>query len=78
LKASLNNSPNPKPKNSTAALSRWGASPEEKILLILTEIPENVYLSGRNICNLKIIRADSLNVYDVILADRSYRHRRQP
>jgi large subunit ribosomal protein L4 len=36
----------------------------------LTEIPENVYLSGRNICNLKIIRADSLNVYDVILADR--------
>ncbi|MCZ8190524.1 MAG: 50S ribosomal protein L4 [Microcystis sp. LE19-338.1B] len=60
----------PKTKELTAALSRWGASPEEKILLILTEIPENVYLSGRNICNLKIIRADSLNVYDVILADR--------
>jgi large subunit ribosomal protein L4 len=54
----------------TAALNRWGADQGEKVLLILSEVPENVYLSARNICNLKIIRADSLNVYDVILADR--------
>jgi large subunit ribosomal protein L4 len=62
--------PQPKTKELTAALNRWGADQGEKVLLILSEVPENVYLSARNICNLKIIRADSLNVYDVILADR--------
>jgi large subunit ribosomal protein L4 len=60
----------PKTKELTAALTRWGVETDEKVLLILTEVPENVYLSGRNIPTLKIVRADSLNVYDVILADR--------
>ncbi|MEG3437367.1 50S ribosomal protein L4 [Pannus brasiliensis CCIBt3594] len=60
----------PKTKELNAAFTRWGVEKDEKVLLILTEIPENIYLSGRNIETLKIVRADSLNVYDVIVADR--------
>ncbi len=60
----------PKTKELAGALTRWGVSENEKILLILTEVPENVLLSARNLCNVKIIRADSLNVYDVLVANR--------
>ena len=62
--------PQPKTKELATAFSRWGVEPDSKVLLILPEIPENVYLSGRNLSNLKLIRADSLNVYDVLAADK--------
>jgi len=60
----------PKTKDLLAALTRWGVTPEQKSLLILSEIADNVYLSGRNIENLKIIAADQLNVYDLLHADK--------
>jgi large subunit ribosomal protein L4 len=60
----------PKTKELLAALARWGAAPENKILLILAEIAENIYLSGRNIENLKLMPADQLNVYDLLHADK--------
>ncbi|MBX9255085.1 50S ribosomal protein L4 [Desmonostoc muscorum CCALA 125] len=60
----------PKTKDLVAALARWGAAPENKTLLILSEFPENVSLSGRNIQNLKLIAADQLNVYDLLHADK--------
>jgi large subunit ribosomal protein L4 len=60
----------PKTKELTAALTRWGVEKDDKVLLILTEIPQTVYLSARNIPTLKVVRADSLSVYDVIHADR--------
>ncbi|RCJ25338.1 50S ribosomal protein L4 [Nostoc sp. ATCC 43529] len=60
----------PKTKDLVAALARWGAEPENKTLLILSEFPENVYLSARNIENLKVIAADQLNVYDLLHADK--------
>ncbi|MBD2490080.1 50S ribosomal protein L4 [Aulosira sp. FACHB-615] len=60
----------PKTKDLLAALVRWGVSPEQKTLLILSEIAETVYLSGRNVENLKIIAADQLNVYDLLHADK--------
>ncbi|MBD2519233.1 50S ribosomal protein L4 [Nostoc sp. FACHB-973] len=60
----------PKTKDLVAALARWGAAPENKTLLILSEFPENVSLSGRNIENLKLIAADQLNVYDLLHADK--------
>jgi large subunit ribosomal protein L4 len=60
----------PKTKELTSALTRWGTGVSDKILLILAEVPENVYLSARNICNLKLVKADSLNVYDVLSADK--------
>ncbi|BCL34981.1 50S ribosomal protein L4 [Nostoc sp. MS1] len=60
----------PKTKDLVAALTRWGVEPESKALLILSEFPENVYLSARNIENLKLIAADQLNVYDLLHADK--------
>lgn len=60
----------PKTKELVSALARWGAAPEEKTLLILSEIAENVLLSARNVENLKLIAADQLNVYDLLHADK--------
>lgn len=60
----------PKTKEMVAALARWGAAPEQKSLLILAEMAENVILSARNIENLKVIAADQLNVYDLLHADK--------
>jgi large subunit ribosomal protein L4 len=60
----------PKTKDLVAALARWGASPEQKTLLILSDIADTVYLSGRNVENLKIIAADQLNVFDLLHADK--------
>jgi large subunit ribosomal protein L4 len=60
----------PKTKEMAAALTRWGATPEQKTLLILSDIAENVGLSARNIENLKLIAADQLNVYDILHADK--------
>jgi large subunit ribosomal protein L4 len=62
--------PRPKTKEITDALGRWGVEAGVKVLLVLLEIPENVYLSARNISNVKLIRADSLNVYDILVADK--------
>ena len=61
--------PRPKTKDLVAAMSRWGIDPESKILLVLPEKQENVYLSGRNIARVRICLADSLNVYDILHAD---------
>ncbi|MBR8838484.1 MAG: 50S ribosomal protein L4 [Stigonema ocellatum SAG 48.90 = DSM 106950] len=60
----------PKTKELVQAIARWGSSPESNTLLILSERTENVYLSARNIENLKLILADQLNVYDLLHADK--------
>lgn len=60
----------PKTKDLVGAITRWGSQPEKKTLLILSERSENVYLSARNVENLKLIAADHLNVYDVLHADK--------
>lgn len=60
----------PKTRELAAALDRWGVEVGERVLLVLAEIPQPVYLSARNISNVKLIRADSLNIYDVLLADK--------
>jgi large subunit ribosomal protein L4 len=60
----------PKTKEIASALARWGVVTEKKILLILVEVSENIYLSARNIPNVQIIRADSINVYDILAADQ--------
>jgi large subunit ribosomal protein L4 len=51
------------------ALSRWGADPEAKILLIVPEITETLGLSVRNLPRLTLLRADQLNVWDILHAD---------
>ncbi|MFW6263961.1 MAG: 50S ribosomal protein L4 [Cyanobacteriota bacterium] len=63
--------PQPKTKELVAALKRWGINPQDdKVLLILPESSENVYLSARNMASLKLVLADSLNVYDILNADK--------
>ncbi|AFY85750.1 MAG: 50S ribosomal protein L4 [Chroococcidiopsis cubana SAG 39.79] len=59
----------PKTKEMTAAIARWGIDPGTKVLLIVAEETENVYLSARNIAKLTLISADELNVYDILNAD---------
>ncbi|NEQ33848.1 MAG: 50S ribosomal protein L4 [Leptolyngbya sp. SIO4C5] len=50
-------------------MARWNVDPDSKILLIASDLPENLYLSVRNVANLKLISATNLNVYDLLLAD---------
>jgi large subunit ribosomal protein L4 len=59
----------PKTKELAAALTRWGATADKRVLLILTDISENIFLSARNIPYLKVLRADSLNIYDILVAE---------
>jgi large subunit ribosomal protein L4 len=60
----------PKTKELVAALGRWGVEAGSKVLIIVGERNENVYLSARNVENLRIISADNLNVYDLLHADQ--------
>jgi large subunit ribosomal protein L4 len=60
----------PKTKDLLSAMSRWGVEPESKVLLIVAERNENVYLSSRNIAKLRMISASNLNVFDILAADK--------
>lgn len=62
--------PRPKTKDLVQAMSRWGIEPEAKVLLIVSERNENVYLSARNIGRLRLISASNLNVFDILAADQ--------
>jgi large subunit ribosomal protein L4 len=41
-----------------------------KVLLVLADDNQNVYLSGRNIPKTQIVRAQDLNTYDILHADQ--------
>lgn len=60
----------PKTKELAQAMERWGITPGMKVLMILEELPETVYLSARNLPNVKLMRANSLNLYDILAADK--------
>ncbi|MDJ1173494.1 50S ribosomal protein L4 [Roseofilum capinflatum] len=60
----------PKTKDLLEAIARWGAAETDKVLLIIPERHENLYLSARNVPRLRLIRAEQLNVYDVLNADK--------
>ncbi len=62
--------PRPKTKELVTALQRWGIEPEQKVLLLVEDIAEMVALSARNVPTLKLLRADQLNVFDLLYADR--------
>jgi large subunit ribosomal protein L4 len=62
--------PRPKTKDLVGALQTWGIQAESKVLLILAERQEMVYLSARNIAKLRLISASNLNVFDLLAADR--------
>lgn len=61
----------PKTKNFVAALKNWGVEPsEDHALIFTTELSENVRLSSRNIGSLKILTPRTLNLYDILRADK--------
>lgn len=60
----------PKTREMTQALARWGVEPDSKVLLIVAERNETIYLSARNIEKLRMISANNLNVFDVLNADK--------
>ncbi|MEK0178232.1 MULTISPECIES: 50S ribosomal protein L4 [Microcoleus] len=62
--------PRPKTKELLNAIARWGIEADTKVLLVLPEPQLNVYLSGRNVELMNVILATSLNVYDVLAADK--------
>ena len=62
--------PRPKTKEVVQALARWGVGEDEKVLLIVAERNETVYLSARNIEKLKLISANNLNIFDLLAADK--------
>ena len=62
--------PRPKTQELVAALTRWGVSPSEKALLIVSEKVDTVYLSARNVSNLKLITSSQLNILDLLSADK--------
>lgn len=62
--------PRPKTKELLSAMSRWGITSEDKVLLIVSERNDNVYLSARNVSNLRLISASNLNIHDLLTADR--------
>jgi len=62
--------PRPKTKDLVGALQTWGIQAESKVLLILAERQEMVYLSARNVAKLRLISASNLNVFDLLAADR--------
>lgn len=64
------NLPRPKTKELVQAMSRWGVESDAKVLLILGQRDENVYLSARNVGNLRLISATNLNIFDILAADQ--------
>ncbi|MBW4445029.1 MAG: 50S ribosomal protein L4 [Plectolyngbya sp. WJT66-NPBG17] len=61
--------PRPKTKELVQALSRWGVEAGSRVLMIVAERDDNVYLSARNVERLRLISANNLNVYDLLHAD---------
>lgn len=60
----------PKTRDFIDALGRWDVDLNGKVLVIVAEKQEVVYLSVRNIENVKLITANGLNVYDLLAADQ--------
>ena len=62
----------PSTKDFVKALSRWGVDSTMEHALIFTneDIPAAVSLSARNIKKLKVMTPRSLNIYDVLRADK--------
>lgn len=60
----------PKTKEFIAALKRWGIDPKEKSTFLVTEVSDNVRLSSRNIGTLKMLTPRTLNLFDILNADK--------
>jgi len=59
----------PKTKEIIDALSRFGIASNSKVLIILSKPSDVIYRSVRNLEKVKLIRADQLNVFDLLNAN---------
>ena len=59
----------PKTKEALAALDRWEIDASAKVLMVFSEKSDNIYLSLRNVPNVRMIDATNLNIYDILHAD---------
>ncbi|NJK34936.1 MAG: 50S ribosomal protein L4 [Oscillatoriales cyanobacterium SM2_2_1] len=62
--------PQPKTRELVSALQRWGIAPEQKVLLLVAERSDSVFLSARNVPTIRLIAANQLNIYDILHADK--------
>ncbi|HIK09585.1 MAG TPA: 50S ribosomal protein L4 [Oscillatoriaceae cyanobacterium M33_DOE_052] len=62
--------PRPKTKELVQAITRWGANPERKVLLIVAETNENLVLSARNIAGVQLITPNNLSIYSLLDANK--------
>lgn len=60
----------PKTKDFLAALKRWGVKPQEHSLMFTMNVSEPLVLSSRNVGTFKLLTPRSLNLYDVLRADK--------
>ena len=60
----------PKTKEMLAAIDRWGVDSTAKILMITVEKNETLHRSVRNVPTIKLISAVTLNIYDILYADK--------
>ncbi|XP_062085141.1 large ribosomal subunit protein uL4c [Humulus lupulus] len=60
----------PKTKEFIAALKRWGIDPKQKSMFLVMDLSENVVLSSRNIGTLKMLTPRTLNLFDILNADK--------
>ena len=60
----------PRTRDLLAALERWGIAPDARVLLVLKAPSEAVGRSARNVPRINVIRADQLNVFDLLRADK--------
>mgnify|MGYP003682798923 FL=1 len=63
---------NPKTKNAVEVLSKITniADNSSKTLIILSDVNDNVNLSLRNLSNVTLLRSNTLNIRDILLANK--------
>ena len=60
----------PKTTEFIAAMKRWGLDPKEKTTFFMLEVADKVKLSSRNIGTLKMLTPRTLNLFDILNADK--------
>lgn len=60
---------NPKTKDFKSILKSFSID-NKKTLIVLNQADENIYLSARNIQNVKVLRAEGINTYEILNANK--------
>mgnify|MGYP001793165946 CR=1 FL=1 len=60
----------PSTKKAVDSLTRWSVTPNQKTIIITESPNKNIYLSTRNLPNVKTLCATNLNILDILNAQR--------